>query len=158
MTKQAKTKTVKAKSTVKADMQAKKAVFLAALVAAYGEGAAITRKQMVAVYNTNKEAFPHFGMIKRDANYKLGRNQFVVTTSADPASVRDKTMANMTKLQAKKESVMLPKETRKSAKKLLAAVTSPAVKATKPSKFAEPDTMEGFEVEEDNINDILRTL
>lgn len=145
------TKQTKTTSNKKAEMQAKKKVFLAALVAAYGEGAAITRKQMVAVYNTNKEAFPHFGMVKRDANYKLGRNRFVVTTSENPASVRDKTMENLSKLQAKKESALLPKETRKSAGKLLKAVS--------PESSQEADELET--VEEDNkedINNLLRTM
>lgn len=150
-TKTPKTKQVKAPSNKKAEMQAKKKVFLAALVAAYGEGAAITRKQMVTVYNTNKEAFPHFGMVKRDANYKLGRNRFVVTTSENPAAVRDKTMENLAKLQDKKESTLLPKSTRKSAAKLLKAVA--------PEAGAESDELETAEADSaEDINNLLRTI
>jgi hypothetical protein len=77
----------------RSEMKQKKfANYMAALAAKYGEGAIITYKQAKEVYN-QKTKRPNFAKCRDyvcNHDYKIGRNQFVVTTSTEPAAFRDK--------------------------------------------------------------------
>jgi len=132
-------------STRTTNTQAKKQEFLKGLVAEYGEGTVVTRKQLLAVWEKNKDAYPHPVSVEKDMNFRVARNQFIVTTSSNPASVRDQTVSNMTKLQAKKEETMLSKATRTSPSKLAKEVMG--------------EDVAGEEVnDEEDINALLKTV
>lgn len=141
-----------------ANAQATKNAFLVELVKAYGEGAVISHKQMLDVaHKTDYARYINGGIsaIRHDSNYKVGRNQYVVTVSESPAAVRDNTAKNVAKLVAKKKAAQLPKAVRKSPAKLLEAI-APEVKA---SKYVDNDMMEGFEQDDsEDINSLLRTI
>lgn len=143
-------------NTKKDTMDARRNVLMKALVEAYGDGTVISRKQMIEVWKKNRETFPHFDAIKRNANYIMGRNKFLITLETDVAAVRAKTEQNVAKLEAKRVEKVLPKAVRTNPKKLAKAVLG----TTKPVKAAKPEvnTMEGFEQEEESINDIMKQL
>ncbi len=118
---------------------AQKTALLEALVAAYGEGAVVTRKQLMDVWAKNKAKYAHIVTVRKNADYKVGRNLFVVTTSETPAVVRDKVLAERKDKQLpedlKNNPVAIAKIIRdglsKAEKKKPAAKKSLPVKATK---------------------------
>jgi len=145
--------TTQPKKTTK-NAQETKLAFIKELVAVYGEGTVVSHKQMLDVaQKTDFKRFINGGIsaIRHDNAYKVGRNQYVVTLSETPATVRDKTATNVAKLTAKKEAQKLPKQGRQSPKKLLKAIAPEVAK----SKFVDENDMVGFEQEEENINDLL---
>lgn len=141
-------------SQFKVTMKAKMTAFLAALVAAYGEGSVITCKQLNTVWNANRSAYPHVVAVRKNDDYKLGRNQFIVTASANPAEVRNKVRDNLAKLQAAKDSTKLPTEVRKNPAKLLKAIKDASPVETASDSFTDNNN----EDSQEDINNVLRTI
>jgi hypothetical protein len=139
-------------------MEQRRAVLMAALVAEYGEGSVITRKQMEDLWKKDKEKYPNYYCIYKNPIYKVGKNKFIVTTQEDVAAVVSKTAQNMSKLETVRETKLLPKETRTDAKKLAKKVSvAKTVKKAK-EKIQSINTMDGFENDEEDINQIMKTL
>lgn len=127
-------------STRTTNTQAKKTAFMKALVTEYGEGAVVTRKQILAVHAKNPDAYPH--PVVR-LGWRVERNKFLVTLSADPQSLREQTLANTQKLKDKKAQTMLKSDVRNSPAKLMKEVMGSEVP----------------EVSDDNdINGLLKTI
>lgn len=141
---------------VKIDNTLKAAAFSSALVKEFGEGSVITRTQMLAVFNQSPDAF-HWSSIYHGADFKVGPNRYVATTLADVASVRDAAQQRMATEDAQK----LPVETKKSAEKLLKAISDTVAKTKKPSKAkkgaVENEMPAGALEEGEDINAILKT-
>jgi hypothetical protein len=77
------------------DFASRKGALINALVSKYGEGAVISRKQILEICNTNKEVFPNSVVIEHNEDYRIGRGRYVVTSSDTPAKVRDSVMKAM---------------------------------------------------------------
>ena len=156
-------------------MQDKKSALMKALVAAFGEGAVISRKQLLEVWNKAKASYPHSVVIEKNMDYRVGRGMYVVTATENVTKVRDAAIAKMKAMEAQKEKA-LPKSTRKSAEKLAKAVmkTKP-VKTSKTSQKVSKTSKttpvmpvsDNYIVTQDDIdesfggndiNDIMRTM
>lgn len=129
----------------KPETQKKMDALLKALVKAYGEGAIITRQQLLETWNKNREKYPHIVAIRKNPDYRVGRGAYVVTTDENPKKAReaaqklyDKQMADEAK--EKKAAKTEAKKTAPAAKKKPAAkkTTGTVSKATKadPAKLA----------------------
>jgi len=147
--------------------QTKKDALFAALVKLYGEGSVVTREQIYAVsgYPIRNEQYAHHVTVTKNTDYKIGRGLFLVTSSETPSVLRDKVLAERAKVEVAKEKTRLPKAVRTSTEKLLAAVKNvkpaktPSPTARKLPSVNEPvNDMIGFEIEEDNINEIMANL
>lgn len=133
----------------------KRAAFMAALVAAFGEGAVVSRKQLIEVWDKNPEKYCHIVTIRKSEDYKVGRNQYVVTTQENPTVARDEARKRLAEVEAKQEKAV-PAAVRKSpaklAKKLLTSgLTKPERKAKETSGQGALETLES----DDDINAIL---
>lgn len=146
--------TEKTKSEMKEDQ---KKAFLDALVKEFGEGSVVSRADLLKVWHRNPGKFVHVTFVRKNPDYKVGRNQFVVTASETPAKVRDEVMKTMTKVTAEKETKKLPKKTRGSVKELAKLVKDGLSKSenvdNSPVLAGDTETLGG---DSEDINDILR--
>ena len=140
---------------------------LAALEAKYGALSVISLAQMIEVRDQlGAEEFTNSVIyVRKNPDYKIARNQFVVTTSETPALERDKVLAT-------RQSGLLPEAVRKDPEKLAklatktaAPVKKQAAQVVKPKSAKSLDAhttenMDAFEghdeVSSGDINDLLR--
>lgn len=150
--------------------QDQKAAFMQALVDKFGEGAVVSRKDLIDVWKSAPGKFCHVVGIRKNPDYKVGRNMFVVTTSKTPAVVRDAVIAERQKMvpadSVKNDVKALAKLVRDGmSKSEKQASKKSSKKTTKLTEAQKANVHNGLDVDAnldsdtvEDINDIMRVM